>query len=142
MADIKKTLIAIVALLGAGALSLWAGFAQAHDGPHGPRVLAQSLGAKVTGTEVSLDLMLTGLEPVQRLAISGVFADDAAVAPLATPVPVGFAEDVVIPVRLQFEEVPPGIFTLGIDFGAAGQGGAVVIPEPAKLQNAFEREEG
>ncbi|WP_415920986.1 hypothetical protein [Tateyamaria sp. SN6-1] len=131
MGRMKNILTKGAALLGAGALSLWAGFAQAHDGPHSPRVLAKIGKATVIGTDVTLDLTVTGLDPVHGVAITRLSAQGAQAVTLMEPVPVGFAKDVVISTRLRFDAAVPGIFTLTIEFGADGQGGVVVIPEPA-----------
>lgn len=134
MALIKRTLTRAAALLTAGALSLWAGFAQAHDGAHAPRALARVDAAVVEGNTVSFALKVTGVEPVHGLAVEGLAAQGAIPARRAAPVPVPFAQDVVIYSRLQFDMPPPDIFVLIVDFGAARAGGVTIIPKPAALK--------
>ena len=129
MARLRTRVTQAVALLTAGALSLWAGFAQAHDGDHTPRVFAQIDTATIRGNDVVFDLVVTGLDPDQPVAIRSLSADGAPVVALLEPQPIPFSQDVVITSRLRFDGPPPGIFTLTLDFGALGVGGVVVIPE-------------
>ncbi|MEO1779149.1 MAG: hypothetical protein AAFU63_10195 [Pseudomonadota bacterium] len=132
MALIKRTLTRAAALLTAGALSLWAGFAQAHDGAHAPRALARVDAAVVEGNTASFALKVRGLEPVHGLAVEGLAAQGAIPARRAAPVP--FAQDVVMSSRFQFDMPPPDMFVLIVDFGAARAGGVTIIPKPAALK--------
>ncbi|MEL6566240.1 MAG: hypothetical protein AAFQ59_17505 [Pseudomonadota bacterium] len=132
MALIKRTLTRAAGLLTAGALSLWAGFAQAHDGAHASRALARVDAVVVEGNTVSFALMVTGLEPVHGLDVEGLAAEGAIPARRAAPVP--FAQDVVIYSRLQFDMPPQDMFVLIVDFGAAGAGGVTALPNPAALK--------
>ncbi|WP_299687376.1 hypothetical protein [uncultured Tateyamaria sp.] len=106
----KQIATRLVVLLTAAALSLWVGFAQAHDGLHG-----------------------------QDLTISGLSASAAALD-LPEPLPVEFAQDTAISTRLRFNTEPPGNFMLNIGFGAAGQGGVVVIPDRAQAMSGLHKE--
>ena len=125
----KRIVVRGIALLVTGALSLWSGFAHAHDRPHAPAVFAEIDSATVEAHAVDIILSLTGLDTGHAVAVHAVSAEGASTARMTQPVPVPFAEDVTLTARLHFVTAPPGIFTLTLDFGAAGQGGVIVIPE-------------
>ncbi|MEM6758253.1 MAG: hypothetical protein AAF601_02115 [Pseudomonadota bacterium] len=125
------TRLASLSLLLLVLLGAIAGPAPAHDGAHGPFVLAKVVTAQLDGRAVDVVLTLTGLDPDHSARVNGLAADDAVSLPLARPVEVPFAQDVTLRTRLRFDGAPPGIFTLTLDFGADGQGGVAVMPVPA-----------
>ncbi|MEL7092328.1 MAG: hypothetical protein AAFN94_11390 [Pseudomonadota bacterium] len=105
--------------------------ARAHDGGHGPVVLASVQEARTIGRDVDVILKVTGLDPDHVVRIDGFLVDGAQPAALPAPVAVMFARDAILQTRLRFHDTPPGIFTLAIDFGPDGQGGVVVMPTHA-----------
>ncbi|APX11861.1 hypothetical protein [Tateyamaria omphalii] len=98
----------------------------AHNGSHGPSMMARVERATVLGHQVNLRLMLTGLGP--PLVLEGMAVPDAMVR-FQGPLTFSFAQDVGLIAAVTFDETPPRIFTLMLDFGAAGAGGVTVIPE-------------
>ncbi|MEL7164957.1 MAG: hypothetical protein AAGL96_05730 [Pseudomonadota bacterium] len=108
-----------------------AGPLRAHDGPHGPLILADVQRAVRDGQVVAITLTVTGLDADHTVTIADFAALGARAAPLPAPVPVTFATDATVRVLLTFVNTPPDIFTMGIDFGPDGQGAVVVIPTPA-----------
>ncbi|WP_299042775.1 hypothetical protein [uncultured Tateyamaria sp.] len=104
-------------------LVAWPG--AAHDGPHGPDMIARVERAAGAGRALEVDLVVTGLGA--PLVLSDVWAPGADVR-FDGPVSIGFAQDVAVSARLTFAGGPPSIFTLMLDFGVAGQGAVTVIP--------------
>ncbi|WP_299140333.1 hypothetical protein [uncultured Tateyamaria sp.] len=100
----------------------------AHDGAHGPDVMADVVSAVASGDAVTVSVTLTGLGgPLRLIAVS---AEGAATPPMP-PADVRFAEDVPVDVTLRFARGVPDIFTLVFDFGMAGRGAVSVVPQQA-----------
>lgn len=97
---------------------------RAHDGPHGPDMLAVVTATTQRGGVVSVSLVLTGLGG--PLVLTGVSADGAQAARM-DPVYVNFAQDVPVTTELQFFGPVPGIFTLELDFGPVGRRAVSVV---------------
>lgn len=105
---------------------LLGGTAQAHDGPHGPDVLAEVHEAQVQGSHVVVELVLTNLGG--PLVLTGLSADGA--APVAIrPVYFDFAEDAGVSQRLDFGKSPPAQFRLNLEFGVMGAAAVTVVPK-------------
>lgn len=122
MVDMKPWLQTIIC----GVFLLWSSVAQAHDGPHGPDMLAEVVSAQVNGNSVTVKVRVTNLGG--PLVLTGMNADGAVPIRLA-PVYLDFAEDKVASGTLQFNKSPGRGFTLILDFGVVGQGAVTVIPK-------------
>ena len=106
----------------------WGSVVQAHDGPHGPDMLAEVISAQVVANTVLIDVHVINLGG--PLVLTGITADGAAPIRL-TPVHLNFAQEAAVSVTLQFSKAPPPNFTLVLDFGVVGHGAVTVVPDGA-----------
>lgn len=124
-----RTMSRFIRHLCAVCVAAWACLAAApvaaHDGPHGPEVLARVTRTVVSGSHLDVELVVTGLGG--PLVLSDIAVPEADVR-FDGPVSVTFAQDVTVSATLTFAGSPPSIFTLMLDFGVAGQGAVTVIP--------------
>ncbi len=102
------------------------GVALAHDG-HGAghvTVTPTILRRKANRLDLVLTFFNSGTEPV---TLSSIFVDEAKVtgAHLPFDLPAGALEEQKL--TLRFSGQVPGIFTIGLDFGADGQGPVTVM---------------
>lgn len=100
--------------------------AAAHDGVHGPDILVRVEWASTADMQVNVRLTLTGLGGL--LVLRGGQATGASVK-IETPVHIAFAHDVVVDAALIFASAPPDMFTLTLDFGAAGVRAVMINPD-------------
>lgn len=97
----------------------------AHDGPHGPDVLARVLSTELVDTQVAITLELTGLGG--PIVLTGLSAPAATSAPMA-PVYINFAQDVIVRIDLAFAGTVPSFFNLTLLFGPLGEVAVGVAP--------------
>ena len=105
-------------------LALVPACAQAHEGEHGPDMLAVVNSVTVQGHTVTLSLTVTNLGG--PLVLTGLEAAGAQPVTL-DPVYINFAQDVVVQIDLDFSTTPPAIFTLDLSFGPLGQSTISVV---------------
>lgn len=91
-------------------------------------MVARVDAATMLGNRVDLRLTLTGFRA--PLVLDEMAAYGATVQ-FQGPLTVGFAEDTALIVTVTFDDASPGLFTLMLDFGEAGQGTVTVIPTVA-----------
>ncbi|WP_420014083.1 hypothetical protein [Tateyamaria sp.] len=101
-----------------------AGPGQAHDGPHGPHMLAEVQSAIAQGAEVAVELTLTNLGG--PLVLTGLSANGAGAVAFA-PIYLDFAQDVVVSKVLTFGKTPPDHFVLNLRFGVVGDASIPVV---------------
>lgn len=105
---------------------LWGSVVQAHDGPHGPDMLAEVISAKVVGNAVLIDVLVINLGG--PLVLTGMTAQGAVPIRLE-PVHFNFAQEAAVSGTLQFGKAPPSDFTLILEFGVVGHGAVTVAPD-------------
>ena len=98
--------------------------ADAHDGLHGPDMMARVVSAVPKANLVEVTLEITGLGG--PLVLTGVKAPGAR-SPVTEPIYINFAEDVRVTTALTFDAPPPPHFTLVLEFGPVGEGFVEVV---------------
>ncbi len=110
------------------AVAVFCAPARAHDGAHVPNYLERVDSANRAGKSVDIVLTLTRLSGSRILhTIDTPGAAKVAAGPVLIP----FALDVPVVAQLEFDEQPPDVFMLRLDFGAIGEGRVHVTPTPA-----------
>jgi len=100
----------------------------AHDGLHAGRVIADVQAAQTDAATVFVTLEIEPLDGAVHL--QGAFVHGAVVTLLSDDSAIAARTVQTRALAVAFEAPVPGLFTLILDFGIAGLGPVLVIPDP------------